>query len=248
MTRAIDLNSDLGEQADSSLDREIMPYISSCNIACGSHAGNRDSILRTIELALNHNIIIGGHPSFPDRENFGREIIKISDRELADSLGEQIALIRTLAGQSGAEVTHIKPHGALYNLAAAEKKYARIVADVIQEIDPNLKLFGLAHSVSEEVAKSQGLKFIGEAFADRRYVGKNLLMSRKIAGAVLDDEREVLAQVENLVFKKKVEAMGGSIEIDAKTICLHSDTKGSVLLAKSIHTFIVDKGAQITSF
>ncbi len=243
----IDLNADLGEQIHSDLDEAIMPFISSCNIASGGHAGNEETILRTIQLANEHGVSIGIHPSFPDKENFGRALVNISDQALTETLTEQIHLVKNVAEQKGATVTHVKPHGALYNLSARDERCASILAETIWKMAPNLRLFGLAHSISELKAKEFGLQFIGEAFADRRYKNRQALMSRKVEGAVLSNVEDVLTQVEDLVFNEQIKTAEGTYPLQADTICLHSDTEGAVFLAKSIHQFIVSKGGHISS-
>ncbi|MEM9340403.1 MAG: 5-oxoprolinase subunit PxpA [Bacteroidota bacterium] len=244
----IDLNADLGEQPDSILDEQLMPFISSCNIASGGHVGNEETIIRTLTLACKHNVAIGVHPSFPDRKHFGRRQMNLSDEALETSLSEQITWVKALAGQVGASVRHVKPHGALYNISATNEKYARIIAHTVSKLDQKLLLYGMAHSRSEELAKTFDVPFVGEAFADRLYVGANELMNRNIKGAVLSEQDDVLDQVNDIVFFRRVKTEKGVVPVNAQTICLHSDTKGAVLLAKSIHQFIVSKGGQIVSF
>ncbi|MEM7298751.1 MAG: 5-oxoprolinase subunit PxpA [Bacteroidota bacterium] len=245
MPISIDLNSDLGEQENDFLDKEIMPFISSCNIACGGHAGDENTVQRTIELAAKHQVVIGAHPSFPDKENFGREVIKMESEQLKDSLHHQITMVQKVAKQSGLNLHHVKPHGALYNVAAIDAGTSRVIYELVRDIDSSLKVYGLARSTSEDVANDLRISFVAEAFADRRYEDDYTLRSRKKEGAVLK-ENEVIEQVENLVFDQKVYATKW-IHINAQTICLHSDTPGSVTLAKRIHEYLASKGAVITS-
>lgn len=247
MNSSIDLNSDLGEQLDSVLDEGIMPYISSCNIACGGHAGSEGSVRRTIKLAIENEVAIGAHPGYPDPENFGREVMEIESGLLKESLRNQILLVKRLTEGEGKKLHHVKPHGALYNFSAMDKKTSSLICDLLKEIDPKIKLFGLAHSISEKVALEKGLTFVGEAFADRRYEKDRTLRSRKFENAVLHKELEVLDQVEKIALKSVVESEGELLHVKAKTICLHSDTKGAVNLAKSIHDHLVKKGVTITS-
>lgn len=245
MSVTIDLNSDLGELEDRSLDAAIMPFISSCNIACGGHAGDEDSITRTVELAAKYHVAIGAHPSFPDRENFGREVIQMEPEKLQDSLQEQIALVQSITKQNGMSLHHVKPHGALYNVAAKDPAIAKIILQSVKGVDPSLKIYGLAHSTMEMEAKNEGTPFVAEAFADRKYEDDKTLRSRKKEDAVLN-EKEVLEQVEKLVFSQKVYASTW-MPIHAQTVCLHSDTPGAVTLARRIHEHLVNKGAVITS-
>ncbi len=247
MSLTIDLNSDLGEHPDSLLDAQIMPYISSCNIACGGHAGDKGSVRSTIKLAIKSNVAIGAHPSFPDHKNFGRKIIHMKPTELKLVLREQILLVKSEVEKSGESLHHVKPHGALYNLASIDKDTALLISEVVLNIDPQLKLYGLAQSVSEVIAQEKSISFIGEAFADRRYEADKTLQNRNSEDSVIHNEVEILAQAEALTFSKKVLLKTGWLDINAQTVCLHSDTKGAVNLAKAIHNHLIEKGAIITS-
>lgn len=243
----IDLNSDLGEQPDSTLDEQIMPYITSCNIACGGHAGDESSVRRTIDLAIKNNVAIGAHPGFPDRENFGRVIMDIEPGDLAKSLREQIKLIKKCTEEVGQKLHHVKPHGALYNQASMNANISKLIIDVIQEIDPDLPIYGLSHSETEKEAAKTDIHFIGEAFADRKYELNKTLRNRKHDDAMIHELEEVLKQVENLTFHKRAFNDETELSIEAKTICLHSDTKGAVNLAKAIHDHLEGKGANIAA-
>jgi UPF0271 protein len=243
----IDLNSDLGEQSDSVLDEQIMPFISSCNIACGGHAGDEKSVQRTIDLAIKNNVAIGAHPGFPDRENFGRTVMDIDPDELADSLTKQILLVKTLAEKAGHPLHHVKPHGALYNLASVDTETSQLIISVMHEFDPEIGLYGLSHSITDDEASYANVPFVGEAFADRRYELDRTLRSRKFEDAVIHRVEDVLDQVENLAFHNRAYHNGTELEIISQTICLHSDTKGAVNLAKAIHNHLEGKGATISS-
>ena len=244
--KTIDLNCDLGEHPGKSLDERIMPFLSSCNIACGGHAGDKMSISQSIRLALQHGVAVGAHPGFPDRANFGRSILHISDIALAESLSDQIHLVKEECDNLGATLHHVKPHGALYNLAAKEASTSELICQVVRKIDPKLKLYGLAHSVTEKVAKAMDLTFIAEGFADRKYESDKSLRPRTQAGAVLTDETEVLSQVEEMVLNQRVFS-DRWISLEAQTICLHSDTDGSVNLAQQIRGHLEANGIQITA-
>ncbi len=245
MTTVIDLNSDLGEQPDSALDEQIMPYITSCNIACGGHAGDQSSVKRTIDLAIRNNVAIGAHPGFPDRENFGRIVMEIEPSELAESIKEQVLLVKAQAAVAGQELHHVKPHGALYNLASIDAGISHLIISTLLEIDPDTRLYGLSHSETEKEALKAGITFIGEAFADRKYELDKTLRNRKFDDAMIHKEEEVLEQVENLTFHKRAFNGETELQIDARTICLHSDTNGAVNLAKAIHDHLDKKGATI---
>lgn len=240
----IDLNCDLGEHPGESLDEAIMPFLSSCNIACGGHAGNEDSVRASILLAQQHGVAIGAHPGFPDKVNFGRLVPKISTQELRTSLTNQVNLVKRECDKLGASLHHVKPHGALYNLAAKEPSISALICEFIAQIDPTLKLYGLADSVTETVAKGSGVAFIAEGFADRKYESDKSLRSRSKTGAVLSNETDVLQQVEELVLNERVFS-DQWIALNVKTICLHSDTQGAVNLAKKIRAHLEKNGIRI---
>ena len=241
---SIDLNADLGEHSDSFVDSKIMPYLSSCNIACGGHSGNDETIEETIDLAVKHQVSIGAHPSFPDKKNFGRQIMSISDSELLSSIISQITLVKEIAEKKKQRLHHVKPHGALYNLAANNQHISKLIIDSIKKVDKTLILYGLAGSITKKVAKQQNIRFVAEGFADRQYTTDGFLQSRKIQGAVLDTLPKVLSQVEALVFKNQVFA-GKWIPMDIQTMCLHSDTQSAVTLMKNIYSYLIEKKVEI---
>ncbi len=246
MSTIIDLNSDLGEPSPGA-DVQIMPFISSCNIACGGHAGDAETLRNTVDLAIENNVTIGAHPGFPDRGNFGRVVMEISNENLYDSLTEQILMTKRTAEEAGQRLHHVKPHGALFNLAGTDRIIAELIGDCLAAIDPTIKWYGLAHSVTEEVAGEKDIPFVREAFADRRYQQNRTLMSRTREDAVIHDNETVLRQAEELTFRHRALSGDEWLDIQAQTICLHSDTKGAVNLAKAIHNHLVEKGATITS-
>ena len=241
----IDLNADLGEHPNSNLDEQIMPFISSCNVACGGHIGDERSVRRTVLLARDHGVAVGAHPSYPDHENFGRKIITMQPQELADSISEQIGLVSRICDEEGVSMHHIKPHGALYNHAAAEPFISELILNVIKDIAPGVYWMGLANSESERIAKRENYPFIAEGFADRQYEPDGSLRSRTKEGAVLG-HGAVIEQVVELVVNHRVNT-GEWLELDIQSICLHGDTEGAVTLAKEINHHLVNKGIQITS-
>lgn len=243
MAIKIDLNADLGEHPNTELDSQIMPFISSCNVACGGHIGDESSVRETILLARKFGVAVGAHPSYPDRENFGREIIQIQPQQLADSISEQILLVKQICQQEGVELHHVKPHGALYNHAASDEFISKLILNVIKEVTSNSYWMGLANSISEQVAKESEYPFIAEGFADRQYEPDGRLMSRKKDGAVLKSD-DVINQVEEIAINQRVKAQDW-IHLDVQSICLHGDTKGAVTLAKEINSHLVAKGVQI---
>ncbi|GAB4233102.1 MAG: 5-oxoprolinase subunit PxpA [Ekhidna sp.] len=242
---SIDLNADLGEHPATNLDEQIMPYLSSCNIACGGHIGDASSVRNTVLIAKSNSVAVGAHPSYPDRKNFGRKVMQIQPQELADSLQEQISLVKRICEEEGVSLHHVKPHGALYNHAAANTFMSQLILEVLQDTCPNVPWMGFAHSLSQEVAEKANYPFIAEGFADRRYESDGTLRSRSLPGAVLEPA-EVLGQVEELVLRKRVKA-DEWMPLSVQSICLHGDTAGAISLAKQIHDHLVDKGIHIAA-
>jgi len=198
-------------------DEEIMPYISSCNIACGFHSGSPELIEKTIRLAIQHQVKIGAHPSYNDRENFGRKSLTVPWEIFKTELRYQIAAVKGMTESIGQTLHHVKPHGALYNDMVANESLAEAVIQLIKEIDPRLKIFGLAHSNVIDICKKNGIQPVNEGFADRRYQKVNQLRSRSLEGAVLHDPKDVLKQIE-LFTKGKVRIWEGeerAIQVDS---------------------------------
>ena len=245
MNYSIDINADIGEHETDEIDKLIMPYIASCNIACGGHFGDQDSVDRTMHLAIKNKVSIGAHPSFPDKENFGRKVFSIPHDVLLNSLVEQISIIESSCKKNGVKMHHIKPHGALYNEGARNTELAEIICDAVLKANPKVPLYGLPNSYTEKIALKRGIPFIPEAFADRQYERDGSLRSRSLDNAVLSPE-EAIKQVKELVLHQRVKTPQW-ISIKAKTICLHSDTKGSAALAKKIHETLVSNGISICS-
>lgn len=226
-------------------DEEIMPYISSCNIACGFHSGSPSLIEKAIKLAIQHQVKIGAHPSYNDRENFGRVSLKVDSSNLMAELKYQICAIKGMAESYGEKLNHVKPHGALYNDMVQNQDLAEQVVQLIKSIDSTLKIVTLAHSQVIDICRKNKMEFVQEGFADRRYQKINQLRSRNLEGAVLENPNEVLEQIENFV-KGKVQLYTSEFSpIQVQSICLHSDTKGAVQLSKMIHDFFKKKNIEI---
>jgi len=240
---------DLGEsygKMTSQYDEIIMPYLSSCNIACGFHSGDPATIEHTIKMALQHNVAIGAHPSFPDLQGFGRRVMHIPQAELRAIICYQIAALKGMTEALGGTLHHVKPHGALYNFAAKNEETAQALIDATVSIDKRLIVYGLPNSFLEKKAKKAGLLFAKEAFADRRYEADGSLRARTHEDAVIEQESEVLAQVKMLVKEKQVKTHDGKIiPLEAETICLHSDTQGAANLARQIHQMLTSNGIKI---
>lgn len=249
--KTIDLNCDLGEWKDKDgalKDSAIMPFITSCNIACGGHIGNNHSIRATIQTAIEQKVVIGVHPSYPDQENFGRVVLDISDNLLEQSLIQQISEFCEILAKSDAVLHHIKPHGALYNEAAVNPKIADIVIRCIQKLNLQVPIYCQEGSVMASRIIEAGLNPVFEVFADRAYEDDLTLRSRKLNGAIINDEVDVLEHVKKMVLEDRVQTYSGLIKpISAQTICLHSDTAGSIELAKKIHNYLKENGVLIAS-
>lgn len=222
----IDFNCDLAEGG--AFDAELMPFISSCNIACGGHYGNEESITTAVQLALANQVNIGAHPSYPDPENFGRKSMDISSAALKSTLKSQILAVKTITERLGGKLHHVKPHGALYNEIAKDEEKANLVMEVVKEIDENLILFTPPKSVIERLAKTK-LSIWKEGFADRNYEADFSLVSRSKNNAVLHEKEAVFLHVFLMISEGKIKVENGSfLEANFDTICLHSDTQNSV--------------------
>lgn len=245
----IDLNCDMGEaygKAEALYDKDIMPYLSSCNIACGFHSGDPLTIERTILMALEHGVAIGAHPAFPDLQGFGRRVMHIPQEELTAIVRYQVAALKGMTEALGGKLHHVKPHGALYNLAAKDETTAQAIVQAVASIDRNLIIYGLPDSVMEKVTSNAELQYAREGFADRTYENNGSLRSRTHRDAVIHNEQQVLEQVCAMVQKGQVRTYNNQI-IDLKidTICLHSDTKNAARLASNIHQTLTAHGIEI---
>ena len=232
--RSIDLNADLGEGLPE-VDEALMPLISSANIACGLHAGNYESISRTVALAIRHRVAIGAHPGFDDREGFGRRQQQLTADQITNLLLYQLGALHAIARAQGASLHHVKPHGALYNQAERDQDLAVTIVAGIRAFDPMTPLLGRAGSAMQAAASAQGHGFIAEAFADRRYRPDGSLQPRSEPGSVLLDPEDVARQVRLLVTQGELLAGDGSrVRITFDSLCLHGDTPGAPALAARV--------------
>ncbi len=249
---AVDLNCDMGESTTSQKigdDESIMPFISSANIACGFHGGDPQVIAATIDLAKRYQVAIGAHPSFPDLENFGRKEMALDPEGIRNLIIYQVSALKGLAASMNARLTHVKPHGALYNMAARRQDYAEAIANAVMTIDPNLVLFGLAGSKMLSTAAEIGLTTCAEVFADRSYQDDGLLTPRTQPGAMIKDVQQSVQQVVGMVKEGRVRSMNGRwIELKADTICIHGDTPGAADYAKAIRLGLENEGIIIKSY
>ncbi len=251
MNLSIDLNADLGEFDNAEAlarDRAIMAEISSANIACGGHAGNDRTMLEMLEASAAAGVAAGAHPSYPDRENFGRTSIMMSDEALSATLSEQILKLKRHADARGIALTHVKPHGQLYNDAADAPRLAELIAKVIAQTLPDAAYVGLAGSEMAVAARAAGQIFIAEGFADRRYDARGRLVSRKEAGAVLESEAERIEQALDLARGEPIHSNEGKlIDLDVDSICLHSDSDGALASARDIRAALDKAGITVAA-
>ncbi len=228
------INCDMGEGAGN--DQLIMPYIDSANIACGLHAGDAFVMRDTIAHCLEYHVAIGAHPSFDDRENFGRKEMELPVQALYELIIRQLSVLSDLAEKAGTKLDHVKPHGALYNMSARDPIIAAVIAHAVKDFDPGLVLYGLSGSPSIHQAKRIGLKTANEVFADRTYRDDATLTPRSEPGALIRDTGQMLKQVLQLSGQGTVTSITGkTIQLEADTICIHGDGEHALEFAKAIH-------------
>jgi UPF0271 protein len=233
----MDINCDMGEGIGN--EAALMSYIDSANIACGFHAGDAATMREVILLCLKYNVNIGAHPSFPDRENFGRTLMQLPEPEVYDLVMTQLSGINDIARECGGKLHHVKPHGALYNMAAKNAVLAKTIAEAVKDFDVALVYYGLSGSVMIEEAKKAGLQTAQEVFADRTYQADGSLTPRSQGNALLADSPAVIKQVSKIIKEKKVNTIdGGEISIQADTICIHGDGQHAVEFAKAIYKLV----------
>ncbi|HQV69367.1 MAG TPA: 5-oxoprolinase subunit PxpA [Thermoflexales bacterium] len=240
----IDLNADCGEGIGN--DADILPHVTSANIACGGHAGDEVTMRETLRMCAAFHVAPGAHPSFHDRTHFGRRILNVPAAEIERDMREQILALRGIAQTLHLELAHVKPHGALYNVAAEEPGIAAAIARAVKQIDPALILVGLAGSQLIEAGRAAGLRVAAEAFADRVYEANGTLRSRSLPGAMIEDDERSLEQALSIIQHHAATAFDGSrIAIHADTICLHSDTPGAAHRATYLQQALKKAGVRI---
>lgn len=229
----IHINCDLGEGGDH--DEALMGMISACNIACGGHAGTVESMRVTVQLAMENEVEMGAHPSYPDKENFGRKSLAMTPDNLKQSLVAQILSLKQIAESEGGKLSHVKPHGALYNDAAKDENIARIVIDSVLEFDDKLSIYAPYNSVISRLAEGK-IKVVFEAFADRSYEENYQLVSRENPDALITEKEAVFRHLYSMFSDRKIICLSGAeISCSATTFCLHSDTPNSVEILKYLH-------------
>ena len=243
MLARIDFNCDLGEGCD---DATVLPYISSANIACGLHAGDAATMRRTVALCIAHGVAIGAHPSFDDRAHFGRREIDCTPEEVHHLVFAQVVALAEIAGDRGAPLTHVKPHGTLYNMAARDPALAEAIASAVHDFDPDLILYGLSGSALTAAGERQGLRVAHEVFAERRYGADGRLVPRGEAGAVIEDLEASLAQVRSIVRDGVVIARTGErVTLRADTLCLHGDRPDAASFARAVRELLESDGIRV---
>ncbi|MDB6148099.1 MAG: hypothetical protein JWO45_1763 [Spartobacteria bacterium] len=246
MNLAVDLNADLGEGAGR--DAELLGLVTSANIACGFHAGDADTMRQAILAALERDVAIGAHPSFFDRENFGRKELTMTVEEIFDAVAYQLGIFQAVAQATGARPNHVKPHGALYNMASRDEKIADAIARAIMSIDPSLILFAPHGSLLAHAGRSHGLVVVYEVFADRNYLGNGSLVPRTRPDALLHDPEEAALRVVRMLRDGVVRSVDGmDVTVRAETICVHGDTPASVEFAGTLRSHLEEEGIQITA-
>jgi len=245
----IDLNCDMGESfgiwrlGD---DEAVLPYITSANIACGVHAGDPSTMRRTVRMALDRGVAVGAHPGLPDLVGFGRRNLAITPEEAYDLVVYQVGALAAFVKAEGGRLQHVKPHGALYNMAAKDRALADAIAAAVAAVDPGLILFGLAGSELVRAGQRAGLRVAAEAFADRTYQADGSLTPRRTPGALIDDPDRAAEQVVRLVKEGKVRALDGTeLTVHADTVCLHGDGARAVDLARVLRARLEAEGIAV---
>lgn len=242
----VDLNCDLGEGCGN--DAELMRYISSANIACGFHAGDARTMRQTAEIAIEHNVAVGAHPGYRDKENFGRRSMTLSVEEVFELVVQQIESLTEICSSLNCSIHHVKPHGALYNQAATDKDLAAAIAQAIGSVDDNLILYGLSGSLLISQAEAAGLKTASEVFADRTYRSDGTLTPRTEPNALITNVQRSIDQVLQMVETETVTTTDGvTIPIKAETVCLHGDGVHAVQFAKAVREALLTSGVKVAS-
>jgi UPF0271 protein len=228
-----DLNADIGEGCN---DASLMPYLTRVSIACGGHAGDAASMVSALRLAAEYGVVVGAHPSYPDPAGFGRHPMAARPEDIRAWVTQQTEALAEVAARMGLRLAHVKPHGALYNVAACDAGVAAAIAEAVAALDPGLALIGLSGSCLIDAGRAAGLRTLNEAFADRRYQLSGQLVSRETPGALITDPAVAAAQACALARGEAIPALdGGVLQIATDTLCLHSDTPDAQIVAQAVH-------------
>jgi 5-oxoprolinase (ATP-hydrolysing) subunit A len=241
---SIDLNADLGEGGP--YDEALLQVVSSCNIACGGHAGDSTTMATTVSTAITNSVAVGAHPAYPDKNGFGRVSRFLAGDALYESLAEQVNALADIAAQLGVTLDHVKAHGALYNDAVADADLSEIIARVTAEAPGSAALVGMANSELQRAAKRHGLSFVAEAFVDRAYEADGTLVPRTEPGGVHSEMSVVTNQAVTLAKEGRVTARNGDvIDVRADTLCIHGDTPGAAEVARAVRDVLLNRGVEI---
>ena len=252
MVLTVDINCDLGESFGRyklGEQEEILRYVTSANIACGFHAGDPSVMRETVELAIKHNVQIGAHPGLPDLNGFGRREMNISAQEAYDMVVYQIGALQGFLTTKGMKMQHVKPHGALYNMASINRELAEAIARAVYDVSPNLLLYGLASSELTAAGEKIGLTTVHEVFADRTYQRDGTLTSRSQQNAIITDETSAMAQIIEMVKEGTVTSVQQTkVALKADSICVHGDTSHAVAFAKLARMRLEQEGIRVCAF
>jgi UPF0271 protein len=249
--KRIDLNCDMGESYGAwrmGADADIMPLISSANIACGFHGGDPATIRKTVRLAADHGVAIGAHPSLPDLQGFGRRAMHISPQDMYDLVVYQAGAVEAFARAAGARLHHVKCHGALYNMAAKDEALSEAMARAVKDLGSSVMLYALSNSVMMKTARKQGIAVAGEVFADRGYSDDGTLAPRNQPGGMIEDAAQSVRQALAMIEQGYVMSLSGKrIAVSADTLCLHGDQPGAVHFAGEIRKTFSERGIEIAA-
>ena len=244
MSLVVDLNADLGEGAGH--DDELLALVTSANIACGFHAGDAETMRRSIETARDHKVAVGAHPSLFDRENFGRKELSVRPDEIFDAVVYQLGIFQAIADAAGVCPNHVKPHGALYNMAVRDRELADAIGRGVAKIDTKLILFAPQHSALARGGTANGLQIAHEAFADRNYLSDGSLVPRTRSDALLHDPEEAAARVVRMLRDGRVKSVDGAdVDVRAETVCVHGDTPGAVDFARVLKSRLEEENVSL---
>lgn len=248
----VDLNCDLGESFGAytmGMDEAVVPHVTSINVACGYHAGDPLIMEKTMALAAKYGVAVGAHPGFPDLLGFGRRPMTVTPEEAGAYVKYQLGALMAFARSHGLRLQHVKPHGALYNMAAKDAKLAQGIAQAVAGVDQDIYLMGLAGSVMLEEAEKAGLPVISEVFADRAYNDDGSLVNRRLPGAVIHDADEAAARAVKMAKENKVVSINGKvIDIKVDSICVHGDNEAAIELVKKIRAALAAEGIAVQNF
>jgi 5-oxoprolinase (ATP-hydrolysing) subunit A len=251
MRTTIDINCDMGESYGAwkmGADAQIMPFISSANIACGFHGGDPATIRTTVRLAVDHGVAIGAHPSLPDLQGFGRRVMKISPQDMYDLVVYQAGAVEGFARAAGARLHHVKCHGALYNMAANDAGLAEAMARAVNDLGGGLILYALSNSLMMNTARKLGIRVAGEVFADRGYADDGTLAPRGTPGAMIEEAALAAQRAVSMIENGAVTALSGrSVPVSPDTLCLHGDQPGAVAFAQAIRKAFSERGIGVAA-